>query len=302
MLRAIVLATALPSSRRTRYRLASTPAEVPALVMRLPASTNSTSGSTRAFGKRRASSSAYRQWVVQSRPSSRPAAPSTNAPEQTLRRIAPRASARRSAVEQLFRVVVADAGRRHRDQVGVLHRLEPEGGMTDAPVGLERGTPGSRPQTRKSNGGESCVAAIEAEDLADHAELEHREVVDQGHRHRLDHASECTGGIFTKIDPKPSRGRIFSNVALETWLTECGHKEWNTDGSPGRRDPTRPRRASRAAAVSSSASGCRRRSRHAGAGSRATDERAFRDLQAVRDARESGALTSARCGRAVRVR
>ena len=47
-------------------------------------------------GNRFAKSAAYRQCVVQSRPSSSPAAPSTYAPEQTLMTMAPRSTAARS--------------------------------------------------------------------------------------------------------------------------------------------------------------------------------------------------------------
>ncbi len=73
------------------------PAAVPALVIRFPSSTNSTSGSTRASGYRSRSSSTYIQCVVQARPSSSPAAPSTKAPEHTLSRVAPSSAACRSA-------------------------------------------------------------------------------------------------------------------------------------------------------------------------------------------------------------
>ena len=73
------------------------PAAVPALVITLPSSTKSTSGSTRARGWRSRSSSTYIQCVVHSRSSSRPAAPSTNAPEQTLSSVAPSAAASRNA-------------------------------------------------------------------------------------------------------------------------------------------------------------------------------------------------------------
>ena len=69
------------------------PAAVPALVIRLPSSTNSTLRSTWAVGNRRASSSACIQWVVQGRPSSSPASPATKAPEHTVRMIAPASAA-----------------------------------------------------------------------------------------------------------------------------------------------------------------------------------------------------------------
>ena len=73
------------------------PAAVPALVIRLPSSTNSTLRSTLAVGYCRASSSACIQCVVHGRPSSRPAAPATNAPEHTVRMIDPASAAARSA-------------------------------------------------------------------------------------------------------------------------------------------------------------------------------------------------------------
>ncbi|SKU47688.1 Uncharacterised protein [Mycobacteroides abscessus subsp. abscessus] len=73
------------------------PAAVPALVIRSPSSTNSTSRSTVAVGYWRASVSVYIQCVVQRRPSNRPAAPAMNAPEQTVRMVAPRSEAARTA-------------------------------------------------------------------------------------------------------------------------------------------------------------------------------------------------------------
>lgn len=69
------------------------PAAVPALVMRLPSSTNNTLRSTFAVGYIRARSLACIQWVVQGLPSSNPAAPATNAPEQTVRTIDPESAA-----------------------------------------------------------------------------------------------------------------------------------------------------------------------------------------------------------------
>ena len=69
MRRAIVVATAVPSSLRTRYRQASIPAAVPALVTTRPSSTKRTDGSTSADGWRRCMASAYIQWVVAGRPS-----------------------------------------------------------------------------------------------------------------------------------------------------------------------------------------------------------------------------------------
>ena len=95
--RAIALATLLPCSLRTRYRQASMPAAVPALVNTGSSSTYSTSGSTLAAGNSRASVSVWCQCVVQRRSSSRPAAPRTNAPLQTLSTRAPRSTPRRSS-------------------------------------------------------------------------------------------------------------------------------------------------------------------------------------------------------------
>ena len=77
------------------------PAAVPALVIRLPSSTNSTLRSTFAVGYIRASSSACIQWVVHGRPSSSPAAPATNAPEHTVRMIEPDVGGRPHGVERL---------------------------------------------------------------------------------------------------------------------------------------------------------------------------------------------------------
>ena len=73
----------------------SMPAVMPAEVHTGPSRTKMRSGSSRTRGKRRAKSAVRFQWVVARRPSSRPAAASTKAPEQTLAvRLARAAAAR----------------------------------------------------------------------------------------------------------------------------------------------------------------------------------------------------------------
>ena len=72
------------------------PAAVPALVMTAVLDVQHV-GFTGPRGSASASSAAYLQCVVQRRPSSRPAAPSTNAPLHTLITRAPRSTASRSA-------------------------------------------------------------------------------------------------------------------------------------------------------------------------------------------------------------
>ena len=59
------------------------PLAMPALVVIRPSWTNSRSVKTRACVNRWASSRTRFQWVVQERPSSRPASPRMNAPVQT---------------------------------------------------------------------------------------------------------------------------------------------------------------------------------------------------------------------------
>ncbi len=129
------------------------PAAVPALVMMSPSSTNSTSGSSRALGKRSASSSTWLQWVVQRRPSSKPAAPSTNAPLHTEISVAPRAAASRSASSTAvgYSSRMAAAGTATRSARSTADRSC--SGMNRAPTPVRRGLPGSSPQTRNSTGG-----------------------------------------------------------------------------------------------------------------------------------------------------
>src|SRR3954471_13828310 len=147
--RAILLVTSLPSSRRTRCRHASMPAAVPALVIRLPSSTNSTLRSTLAVGNRRARSSACIQWVVQGRPSNSPASPATKAPEHTVRMIAPASAAA---------LIASSASGRYSDPAiaGIATRSAPMrlssplSGISDAPTEVRIGLPGSGPHTLKS--------------------------------------------------------------------------------------------------------------------------------------------------------
>src|SRR3954471_7850283 len=150
--RAILLVTSLPSSRRTRCRHASMPAAVPALVIRLPSSTNSTLRSTLAVGNRRARSSGGIQWVVQGRPSNSPASPATNAPEHTVRMIAPASAAALTA---------SSASGRYSDPAiaGIATRSAPMrlssplSGVSVAPTDVRIGLPGSGPHTLKSKFG-----------------------------------------------------------------------------------------------------------------------------------------------------
>ena len=162
MRRAMVLAVAAPSSRRTRCRQASTPAAVPALVTMSPVSTNSTLGSTVVAGKRSCISSAYSQCVVQRRPSSRPVAPSTNEPEHTLSSVLPPAWACRIASrtsagysdcgrvgQMITRSLPATAS---RPWVGVM--------LNGVVVLAATGRPGCTPQTRKSNSMPSALRSM----------------------------------------------------------------------------------------------------------------------------------------------
>ena len=77
-------ATSSPRSSAIRASARSMPAVMPAEVQTGPSRTKMRSGSSRTFGKRRAKSAVRDQWVVARRPSSRPAAARTKAPEQTL--------------------------------------------------------------------------------------------------------------------------------------------------------------------------------------------------------------------------
>ena len=163
-----------PSSQRTWCRQASMPAAVPALVIIRSSSTKSTSGSTLASGNRRFSSSVCRQCVVQARPSSSPASPSRNAPEHTESTQAPRACARRKTSSTcLGRRLGVVVGRRDHE-VGVLGCGQPVRGGEREPVvhrdrlaGLLRAGP-------EVDRGDAVVGPVDAEDLDDHAELEHR--------------------------------------------------------------------------------------------------------------------------------
>ena len=162
MRRAIVLAVAAPSSRRTRCRQASTAAAVPALVTMSPVSTNRTLGSTVVAGKRRCISSAYSQWVVLRRPSSSPVAPSTNDPEQALRMMLPPAWACRIASstsagysgwgragQTITRSLPTTAS---RPWVGVM--------LSGVVTLAASGRPGWMPQTRKSNSMPSAARSM----------------------------------------------------------------------------------------------------------------------------------------------
>src|SRR3954453_8566603 len=149
--RAILLVTSLPSSRRTRCRQASMPAAVPALVIKLPSSTNSTLRSTFAVGYIRARSPACIQWVVHGRPSSSPAAPATNAPEHTVRMIEPESAAFRTASRASGRyppywLLIAGIATRSAPA----RSSSPQSGVMVAPTDVRSGLPGSGPQTLKS--------------------------------------------------------------------------------------------------------------------------------------------------------
>ena len=109
--RATALATWAPWSDRMMCRHKSIPAARPAEVSTSPSSTNSTFSSTRTCGCSRRSSSANFQCVVAGRPSSRPAAASTNAPVQIDTSRVP-GRIRASAAAHLGRQHAVDAGRR----------------------------------------------------------------------------------------------------------------------------------------------------------------------------------------------
>ena len=81
-------------------------------------------GRRRRRGYSSASRAAYRQWVVQSRPSSRPAAASWKAPEQTERTRPPRADGLAQDVEDLRVVGAVDATAGDGDEVGAAGGLE----------------------------------------------------------------------------------------------------------------------------------------------------------------------------------
>ena len=163
--RAIPLATRVPCSLRTRCRHASMPAAVPALVITRPSSTYSTSGLTIADGYRWASSAACRQCVVQCRPSSRPAAPSANAPLHTLSTRVPRSTAARSASisgagnwrEAWSQLAVTD--RRDHHQVGggqpvqAVVRLHGEARPTSRAAPARRRPPRSRRRAARHRSG-----------------------------------------------------------------------------------------------------------------------------------------------------
>ena len=85
--------------------------------------TYSTSGRKWLRGKRLANSSRASQWVVASRPSSRPASPSTKAPRHSPTISAPRAWARRKASVNSTGI----APGRHDDDVRLLHHLQSVG-------------------------------------------------------------------------------------------------------------------------------------------------------------------------------
>ena len=141
------------------------PAAVPALVITRSSSTNSTSGSTVASGKRRCSSSVCRQWVVQARPSSRPASPSRNAPGA--HREHPGAAGVRAAEDvedRLGRRLVVVVGRGDH-QVGVLGVGQSVGVVMESPLRISIGSPGRSEQTRKSIGGHAVVGPVDAEHL-----------------------------------------------------------------------------------------------------------------------------------------
>ena len=94
---ASAFAASAPWSVRTTCRQRSIPAAVPAEVSTSPSSTNSSRGSTWTRGYRFARVGAYIQCVVAGRPSSSPAAASTNAPVQSPMMRAPSWCALRSA-------------------------------------------------------------------------------------------------------------------------------------------------------------------------------------------------------------
>ena len=192
--RAIIVATAEPCSCRIRCRPASTLAAVPALVRILPSARRARSGRPWPAGSRRASASVCRQWVVQRRSSSRPAAPSANAPVHTLITQAPRAWARRSASRTSAGGSSSVSYGHDDDQVGLLGRARSCAGRRwRTPRGY---APGRR---RRADGevvaGQPLGGAVVAEQLAEHAELEDGHVGQGDHGDVAQHACQPTARL-----------------------------------------------------------------------------------------------------------
>ena len=131
--------------------------------------------------RRRASSA----WCS-GRPSSSPAAPATNAPEHTVRMVDPAAAAALSASSASWRIGSAGpvtAGTATRSAPS--RPSSPWSGTSCAPTLVRSGRPASGPHTLKSKFGHTVGGAVDAEHLADHPELEHREAVENERRDGL---------------------------------------------------------------------------------------------------------------------
>jgi hypothetical protein len=121
----------------------------------------------------------YIQCVVHSRPSSRPASPSRNAPEQTLSTRAPRGVGPAQRVENLERDGHPYRQGGDRDEVRVVHRAEVGMGYEgEARPGTDWTPVGG------ADGEVVCREAVpwRAEDLAEHAQLERGDLVQRDDR------------------------------------------------------------------------------------------------------------------------
>ena len=140
----------------------------------------------------RASSSACRQCVVQRRPSSSPAAPSTKAPEHTLSTRAPRSTARRSASSSSGGIVRASrTSRRPGRRSGRPPPAAPGRArvlMVKPAARVSASGPRPRPTAKSYTGSPSSLRSS-AEDLADDAEFEGMHTVEEDGGHVFQHAA-----------------------------------------------------------------------------------------------------------------
>ncbi len=118
--------------------------------------------------------------------------------------IAPHRCGGSNRVERLRQVRTRDG--RNRDQVGADECVEPViRGEIDAPTDVRSGLPGSGPQTLKSKLGTPVGRAVDAEHLADDAELEGREAVQHQRRDTSNH-----GSILSYSDTAATVGGILA--------------------------------------------------------------------------------------------
>ncbi len=179
--RAARLATSLPWSRRITCRHRSIPAPTPAEVSTSPSSTNSTPASSRTRGYSARNRSACSQCVAARRPSSTPAAASTNAPVQIDISRAPAPAVCQGGGHRRFEDAVgqrrAAVHARHDHRVGGRQDLRPVAGH-----GLKPRRRAHRTAVRRADRarGRAAVRAVarRAEDLRGHAQVEHHDVVE----------------------------------------------------------------------------------------------------------------------------